>query len=150
MIPFEQLSDDAKLWSYQADRKLTETEKNWLREIIPTFLNEWAAHGDKLNAFGDVVGDYHIILAVDEDQAKASGCSIDSSVRFIKSVEKELNLSFFNRLKMLTEINGELSYKSYAELSDLPAETMVYNNTVSTVGAFKKGWKQAISELKFA
>ena len=134
MIPFDQLEDQAKVWSYQADRLLTDTEVQWITEQLGPFLEEWAAHGTKLKAYGEVVNHAHLILAVDESAHNASGCSIDTSVRFIKQLEKELQLSFFNRLKMLTLSNGQFAYVNYADLSDLPVETIVFNKTVSKVG----------------
>lgn len=147
MIPFDQLPDNARLWSYQSDRKLTETEKAWIEEVLPPFLKDWAAHGAKLNAYGTVLGDYHLILVVNEDQANASGCSIDSSVRFIKHLEKELGVSFFNRLKMLVDNGKEEFFTSYAELDQLNRDTLVYNNMVMTVGEWKKSWKVPVSTL---
>lgn len=147
MIPFEELPDTARLWSYQSDRKLTPTEKVWIEEILPPFLTDWAAHGAKLNAFGTVLGDYHLILVVNEDQANASGCSIDSSVRFIKHLEKELGVSFFNRLKMLVDNGQEEFFTSYGELAQLDQNALVYNNMVMTVGEWKKSWKVPVSDL---
>jgi hypothetical protein len=147
MIPFDQLPDDARLWSYQSDRKLTATEKAWIEEILPPFLTDWAAHGAKLNAYGAVLGDYHLILVVNEDEANASGCSIDSSVRFIKNLEKELGVSFFNRLKMLVDNGQEEFFTSYSELDQLNPDTKVYNNMVMSVGEWKKSWKVPVSEL---
>lgn len=147
MIPFDQLPDNARLWSYQSDRKLTATEKAWIEEVLPPFLKDWAAHGAKLNAYGTVLGDYHLILVVNEDQANASGCSIDSSVRFIKHLEKELGVSFFNRLKMLVDNGKEEFFTSYAELDQLNRDTLVYNNMVMTVGEWKKSWKVPVSTL---
>lgn len=147
MIPFEELPDTARLWSYQSDRKLTPTEKAWIEEILPPFLRDWAAHGAKLNAYGAVLGDYHLILVVNEDQANASGCSIDSSVRFIKQLEKELGISFFNRLKMLVDNGQEEFFTSYAELDQLNPDALVYNNMVMTVGEWKNSWKVPVSSL---
>lgn len=147
MIPFEQLPDNARLWSYQSDRKLTATEKAWLEEILPPFLQEWAAHGAKLNAYGAVLGDHHLVLVVHEDQANASGCSIDSSVRFIKQIEKELGISFFNRLKMLVDNGQEEFFTSYAALDQVDPNALVYNNMVMTVGDWKKSWKVPVSKL---
>ncbi len=147
MIPFDQLEDQAKVWSYQADRLLTDTEVQWITEQLGPFLEEWAAHGTKLKAYGEVVNHAHLILAVDESAHNASGCSIDTSVRFIKQLEKELQLSFFNRLKMLTLSNGQFAYVNYADLSDLPVETIVFNNTVSTVGEFKNSWKLPVKNF---
>nr|WP_294858369.1 ABC transporter ATPase [uncultured Fluviicola sp.] len=141
MIPFNTLDDQAKVWSYQADRLLTDTEVQWINEQLNPFLEEWAAHGTKLKAYGEVMNNAHLILAVDESAHNASGCSIDTSVRFIKQLEKELQVSFFNRLKMLTLSDGQFAYVNYNDLSNLPADTIVFNNTISNAGEFKNSWK---------
>lgn len=147
MIPFDQLNRDAKVWSYQSDRLLTDTEVQWINEQLEPFLQEWAAHGTKLKAYGEVFNHAHLVLAVDESDHNASGCSIDTSVRFIKQLEKELQLSFFNRLKMLTLSEGKYVYVNYADLSGLPQETLVFNNTVSNVGEFKDSWKVPVKNF---
>jgi hypothetical protein len=141
MIPFDTLDGQAKVWSYQSDRLLTDTEVQWINEQLNPFLKEWAAHGTKLKAYGEVMNKAHLILAVDESAHNASGCSIDTSVRFIKSLEKELNVSFFNRLKMLTLSDGQFVYVNYADLATLPDETIVFNNTISSADEFKNNWK---------
>lgn len=141
MIPFEQLQDDARIWSYQSDRLLSITEVNWIKEQLEQFLPEWAAHGTKLKAYGDVLNAAHVVLVVDESAHNASGCSIDSSVRFMKSLEKELGVSFFNRLSMLVEDDGELKYVRFSDLISLPESCYIYNNMVTNVGEFKANWK---------
>lgn len=148
MIPFDTLADNTKVWSYQADRLLSATEVNWIKEQLELFLPEWAAHGTKLKAYGDVLNSAHVVLVVDESAHNASGCSIDSSVRFIKALEKELNVSFFNRLKMLVEIDGELNYYPFSELGSLPDSAFVYNNMVTSLGEFKSNWKTRPSFYK--
>jgi len=147
MIPFDSLDDQAKVWSYQADRLLTDTEVQWINEQLNPFLAEWAAHGTKLKAYGEVMNHAHLILAVDESAHNASGCSIDTSVRFIKQLEKELQVSFFNRLKMLTLSNGQFAYVNYGDLANLPAETIVFNNTISTASEFKNSWKLSLKDF---
>lgn len=147
MIPFDKLDKQAKLWSYQADRLLTDTEVQWVNEQLVPFLEDWAAHGTKLKAYGEVLNNAHLILAVDESAHNASGCSIDTSVRFIKQLEKELGISFFNRLKMLTWSEDGFKYVNYADLGNLPEETIVFNNTVTNVGEFNETWKLPVKKI---
>jgi hypothetical protein len=135
---------DSRVWVYQADRKLSETEKNWISEQLPQFTNEWNAHGTKLNSYARVISDYHVFFAVNPE-TMASGCSIDSSVRFVKSLEKELDLSFFNRLKMLIEENGNTQFVPFSELGN-HSEALVFNNSVQTLEEFGTKWKQKVAD----
>lgn len=134
MMELQDLSPDSRLWLYQADRALSPTEIAWAKEQINAFTREWAAHGHQLKAAGDVLNPYFIALAVDLTHENASGCSIDSSVRFIKALGKELNVDFFNRLKILSESgNGESSLIPFRQVSEQPQQ-LIYNPLVDRLG----------------
>lgn len=134
--------DTAKVWLYQADRFLTETEIHWLTEQIDAFTREWAAHGTQLRAAGTVLKNAVILLAVDQAAHEASGCSIDASVRFIKQMGKELEVDFFNRLKPLTRMEDEqLAFVSYAQLKDR-TDVLPLDLTVQQLGEVNSYWLQ--------
>jgi hypothetical protein len=147
-MSLQQLPDHSKVWLYQADRAFTATEKEWLQEVLTKFVAEWAAHGTKLTAAGEVVGDYHIVLAVDETAYGASGCSIDTSVRFIKGLGDELGINFFNRLNMLLEIEGELQLVPFLQLSNYPT-AQVFNPMIETLKEWRGNWEIPVADLKF-
>lgn len=147
-MSLQQLPDHSKVWLYQADRALTSTEKEWLQEVLTKFVAEWAAHGTKLAAAGEVVGDYHVVLAVDETAYGASGCSIDTSVRFIKGLGDELGINFFNRLNMLLEIEGKLQLVPFLQLSNYPS-AQVFNPMIETLKEWRESWKIPVADLKF-
>ncbi|MFN6085435.1 MAG: hypothetical protein ACK476_10975 [Fluviicola sp.] len=150
-IPFEHFSDQAKVWVYQADRFLSETEVAWVNEQLEAFIPTWNAHGAKLNAAFEVISSCFVCLSVEEDEASASGCSIDSSVRIIKQIEKELGCSFFNRLKMLVEEENELKYVPFHTLSDMK-NVNVFNNNVQFLKDLRSNWRipvEKYAELAF-
>jgi hypothetical protein len=47
----------------------------------------------------------YLVISVDEKIVSASGCSIDSSVHFVKSLGSELKVDFFNRMNVLSYVN---------------------------------------------
>lgn len=96
MYKINHLAKEARVWAYVSDRFLTEDEKILILNEGEAFINSWSAHGDKLHAGIMIKENCLLILAVDENEANASGCSIDKSVHFIKSVEQKLNLSFLD------------------------------------------------------
>lgn len=147
-MSIQELPDHSKVWLYQADRPFSATEKEWVKEVLPKFISEWAAHGTKLAAAGEIVGDYHIVLAVDETAYGASGCSIDTSVRFIKGLGDELGINFFNRLNMLLEIEGSQQLVPFLQLSNYPT-AQVYNPMIATLKEFRESWKIPVVDLKF-
>lgn len=147
MDKFKQMNPDSKLWIYQANRELTPTEIDWIQVQLNAYTEDWAAHGNQLHAAGVVLDSHFVALAVDSSQAVASGCSVDNSVRFIKDLGKELNVDFFNRLKMITENQaGEKSYVSYKQLSETPSD-YVYNPLVNRLGDLDSKFKMKVEEF---
>jgi hypothetical protein len=129
---FTQLSNNSRVWVYQSNRTFSENEKSLLNESFKEFVSSWAAHGSKLVADAVIIGDYFVALAVDEKTAMASGCSIDSSVKFIKSVGKQLNIDFFNRLKLIVKKDSETKMISFSDLNQYN-DWKIYNTLVNTV-----------------
>ncbi|MCB9163039.1 MAG: hypothetical protein H6592_01185 [Flavobacteriales bacterium] len=134
------LPDHARVWVYKTARDLSQAEQNLVRDRGAAFTGTWAAHGDPLDAAVDILHNRFVVVAVDEEQALASGCSIDKSVGFIKSLEHDLNLMLTDRMVLVYEgPNGITSCRLQAlpELlkeGSITADTMVYDDLVPTLG----------------
>lgn len=145
MASFETMPGHARVWIYQADRELTAAEQALVNEAAGQFLGQWAAHGTPLNAAGQLLHGYFLVLAVDEDQAEASGCSIDKSVNFVKAIGAQLGIDFFNRLNIAIDTTGirlvpMAEFAKMATEGEVTPETMVYDNTVTTMADFAQRW----------
>ena len=105
------------------------------------WIEEWAAHGNELKATGAILYDRFLVLVVDETHEGASGCSIDSSVKFIKELGAKLNIDFFNRLNLVIEENDELTYCHISELAKHP-NAFVFNPMVTNLGELRSSWRQ--------
>lgn len=103
------MSPESRIWLYTASRFLTESEQNQLLESMRSFLSKWQAHGADMTSGGGFFYNAILVLAVDESRVGASGCSIDSSVRWLQSVGTSLGVDFFNR--MLVVHNGSPDWK---------------------------------------
>lgn len=130
----------ARIWVYKTARALSQAEQKLVLEHGSAFTSTWAAHGAPLDASVDVLHGRFVVVAVDEEQAEASGCSIDKSVGFIKQLEHDLNLMLTDRMVVVYEgVDGITSTR----LEELPAliqegvitaDTVVFDDLVSTVG----------------
>src|SRR5690606_25110949 len=77
--PAQRITDmpaHARLWVYKTPRDLGQAEQKLVLERGAAFTAEWAAHGAALDACVDVLHGRFMVIAVDEEQARASGCSI--------------------------------------------------------------------------
>lgn len=137
------MKPSSRLWIYQADRFLSDEELEKVRQASDQFLTTWLAHGRELFAEIELFYGLFLILAVDESQAKASGCSIDSSVQFIQDLEKKLNCSFMNR-NLLTyrseegiQILDRAEFRKALESNKITESTIVFNNLIQSLSEFK-------------
>jgi uncharacterized protein YlaN (UPF0358 family) len=128
---FEQLSSDSKVWVYQANRPFSELEKGQISDRFKDFVASWAAHGSKLLADATIIDNYFVVLSV-EKVAMASGCSIDTSVKFIKQIGLQFNIDFFNRLKLVVQKEGETKMVDFSDLNDYESWN-IYNTLVNSV-----------------
>lgn len=139
--------DSSRVWIYQSDRNFEISELEGLLKSCGQFANTWTAHNQKLKAEVFLMFERFICLIADENVAGASGCSIDSSVRFIKSLEKEYQISFMNRMLMafltpdqqvntihLNDLGNALKSGQVNESS------IVFNNLVANLGDMKREW----------
>ncbi|MFI5173037.1 MAG: hypothetical protein ACHQFW_11640 [Chitinophagales bacterium] len=123
-------SPQSKVWIYQSSRPFTENEIGILNNKLQLFAQQWTAHNQQLNAIGKVIEDRLILLMVDETHSNASGCSIDSSVHFIKSLEKEFNVDLFDRTLVNYIADNNLQTTKLNELNDLVNNGIIKNNTL--------------------
>ncbi len=151
-VPIEKMPDTSRLWIYQASRMLTTEEQQVISVNLKEFCAQWAAHGADLQTSFDVQHRRFIILAVNEQTASASGCSIDSSTHVIKNLEQQLKVEFFNRGEVGFLENGNISTFPVAELKKLFDEgrlnenSVTFNTLVATLGEWRNRPSLTVSE----
>jgi hypothetical protein len=121
--------DDSKVWVYQSDRELTTFEQTLIAHRLADFTKTWTSHSNQLIAESIILHDRLIVLIVDERFSGASGCSIDSSVKFLKQLEMDLGLSLFNRMLVHYFAEEHLYTVSVAEFQELIKAEMVNRDT---------------------
>lgn len=149
---FQDLSPQSRVWIYQSNRNLSDTEVADIQPVVQQFATQWVSHNRQLKSGGAVLHNRFLILMVDETQAGASGCSIDSSVRFITELGSKIGVSFFDRLTFPFRENGEIKYVSKDDFEQLFANgsiddgTLVFDNLVKTKQELETSWEKKLGE----
>ena len=136
-----------KLWVFQANRYFTEEENTFIQKFLEEVLKEWNTHGKLLQSEYKIVYNHFIIIIVHEENIKASGCAIDDLTREIKQLEQELNISLLNRMEIAykkdekKEILPLNTFKNNVKEGLLDGETIIFNNSVSTIEDFERNWE---------
>jgi len=142
-----QISENSRVWIYQANREFTPQEQSEIQEILNQFTAQWLAHGAALAALAEIRYNRFIILSVDESQAGATGCSIDQSVNLMKDLEKRYQVDLFDRFQIAYRENGNIrsadrqTFEKLIETGAVTEETIVFNNLVATRKELESGWE---------
>ena len=151
-VDFDKMARDSRVWLYQSDRDLTAEEQNYILEQTEKFLNTWVAHGPNLNSSVKIFYKRFLVILVDEKFASVSGCSIDSSVRFVKALETELNVNFFDRTKVAFLDDGNVFLESLNKIKNrisegiISGDTLTFNNLIKNKAELEESWMVPASE----
>ncbi|MFT5336593.1 MAG: hypothetical protein ACI9YL_000589 [Luteibaculaceae bacterium] len=135
---FSGFSDNSRVWVYTPSRVLSDGEKGMALEELKGFTQQWSAHGSALKADACVFGPGILVLVVDEDNAGATGCSIDASAKVIQDLGSRFNVDFFNRIRVWAKAeNGEWAKYGMSDANML-SDKIIFNSTVLTLGNLKE------------
>ena len=144
LTPFDQLPDSARVWVYGVDRELDGSEKSKLLDEVDNYLRDWKAHEVPLSAARDWRDDHFLTIAVDQERAGASGCSIDGLFRTLKSLEKEIHaaiitsgLIFFRGKDGGIRSVSRDEFTKLAAAGDVDGDTEVFDPSVTTLGEWR-------------
>src|SRR5215218_6424103 len=88
---------ESRVWIYQSSRLFSLAEALEIEEMVEAFCADWTAHGAGVKGYGNLFFGRFLVLMADESATTVSGCSTDSSVRFVKALGQQFNVDFFNR-----------------------------------------------------
>ena len=146
-IPFSSLPADARLWIFAAERRLSADEQDRLLGVVDEFLDQWKAHGHRLSAARELRYGQFLLVAVDESQEGASGCSIDAMTRSLSELERQLDVELVNHGPVLYRTTDGVTRTTRAAFGDrvkageIAPETIVFNNTLTRVGDLADQWE---------
>ncbi|MCW3464073.1 hypothetical protein [Chitinophaga nivalis] len=139
-------SPASRVWIYQSNRPFNEREIAEINEQLEQFTGQWNAHGAPVKGWGQVIMNQVIVLLADESQTTVSGCSTDSSVRIIKSIERQYEVNMFDRLLLGFVVKDKIELLPMAQLSYalekgyIDENTLYLNNTVLTKAELDSNW----------
>ena len=151
LIPAD-FSGNSRVWIYQGHRQFTMDEIIQIEELLHGLSNSWLSHGAKVKGFGSLLFGQFIILIADESATGVSGCSTDSSVRLIKSIELDYNVRLFERTSLAFIVQERILLMPMGQLNEaieagiITSETLYFNNNVQTKDELLKAWIIPIKE----
>ena len=145
LLPNE-FADNSKVWIYQSSRLFTLGEALEIEEALDQFSESWLSHGNEVKGWANLLFGQFLVIMADESNTGVSGCSTDSSVRFVKSLGEKYGVDLFNRTSLSFLVNEKiqqlpLSQLSYAfENGFIKEDTLYFNNLVQTKAELENSW----------
>ena len=146
-VPFEDLPEESRIWIYQSNRKFSDAEILEIDTDLKAFLEGWAAHGTSLESSYQLKYNRFIILAVNQDVQAATGCSIDTSVEFIQSLEKKYNVDLLDKMNVTFKQGEHIAHKPLIDFKKMVKDksvtenTIVFNNLINNMQEFNESWE---------
>ncbi|WP_100611430.1 ABC transporter ATPase [Confluentibacter lentus] len=152
LVDFNTLPEESRIWIYQANRSFTEQELEEIQSKLDVFIENWTAHGSDLQAGYLIKYKRFIIIGLNQNLNKASGCSIDASVHFIQQLEKEYQVDLMDKMNVSYKQGDFIAYKTLLDFKKMAKEkaisknTIVFNNLVTSIAEFNENWEVPASE----
>lgn len=153
LTAFEELPDNARVWVYGVDRALDESRSSALLGEVDNYLTGWTAHGVPLSAARNWREDRFLTVAVDQNRAGASGCSIDGLFRTLKSLEPKLGAAVVTSgLVFFRDKGGQIRSVTRDEFTELGArgevdgQTEVFDPSVTSLGEWRARFSSRASD----
>lgn len=142
----EDFSNSSRAWVYQSSRPFTDKEVAEINEQLEQFYLQWQSHGDEVKGWAKLLFHQFIVVLADEEATGVSGCSTDSMVRIIKSIERQYSVQLFDRMTLTFLVKDKaemlpLQQVGYAlEKGYLTPETPFFNNTITSKAQLLSQW----------
>ncbi len=139
-------SDSSRVWIYQSSRLFLISEAFEIEDMLKEFTASWKSHGDEVTGYANLFFGQFIVIMADESNTGVSGCSTDSSVRLIKTIEERFNVQLFDRQSLAFLIKERvqllpMNQLNYAlENNFIDGDTLYFNNTVLTKKELFEKW----------
>lgn len=144
--------DTSRVWVYQSSRLFSLGEAFEIEKMLEEFVESWQSHGTPVKGYANLFYGQFIVLMADETAAGVSGCSTDSSVRIIKTMEQRFNVKMFDRLNLAFLIKDKVQLLPISQLqyaidnNFITTGTIYFNNTVLTKKELVENWQVPIEK----
>ena len=139
-------ADTSRVWIYQSSRLFFIAEALEMETMLNEFAANWKSHGDPVKGYANLFFGQFIVLMADETATGVSGCSTDSSVHLIKSVEEKFKVQLFERQNLAFVIKEKIQLLSISQLdyavenNFINGDTLYFNNTVLSKKELLNNW----------
>ena len=151
-IAFDQLSDQAHLWIYQADCQLSQEQEKAILQKAQNFLEAWTSHGRPLQGSALMRYNRFLLLAIEKPAYDLSCCTIDSAVHFLHALKDSLHINFLDRTQVCFQQDDHMFTVPINQVNEkmqqgtITGDTLMFDNTITHKAALADQWLIPVKE----
>lgn len=151
LIPSD-FASDSKVWIFQSSRAFIEKEEKEVNEQLFQFYNQWLSHNVPVKGWAKLLYRQFIVVMADESGDTVGGCSIDGMTRVIKSLERQYDVNFFDRMMITFLIKNKAEMLPFNQVQYaidkgfINKDTLLFNNVVNTKNELLDNWLVPLSK----
>ena len=145
LIPAD-FADNARVWIYQSSRAFIDKEEREVNEQLQQFYTQWQSHGALVIGWSRLQNKQNNKNIADETEVMVGGCSTDSSVRVIKSLERQYDVNFFDRMMLTFLVKNKAEMLPFNQVQYaldkgyINKDTLLFNNLVANKKELLEKW----------
>lgn len=144
VVPFDSLPDSSRVWIFGAASALSADAATALLRDVELYLEGWKAHGNPLTVGSQLREERFLVVAVDQTQEGATGCSIDGLFRVLQGLESTLGTSLVGGGRVYyRDGHGKVAAAERDDVAGLASsgaitkDTVVFDTSLTDLGAFR-------------
>jgi hypothetical protein len=145
-IPFEQLSDQASIWIYQAASLLSDEQVDAIMNKTKRFLEDWTSHGRTLKGGAMLYHHRFLVLGIEKPDYDLSCCTIDSAIHLLWEIKSTLQIDFLKRDQLCFKEEAHIfsvptnQVKEKMQQGEITSDMLVFDNTIKYKGDLATKW----------
>lgn len=151
LIPAD-FADESRVWIFQGSRPFIDKEQREIDEQLYQFYTQWTAHGASVKGWAKLLFNQFIVVMADETGTHVSGCSTDGMTRVVKSLERQYDVNFFDRMTITFLVKEKAQMLPFHQVQYaldngyLNQDTLVFNNIATTKQQLLESWLVPLRE----
>ncbi len=151
LIPSD-FASDSKVWIFQSSRAFIEKEEKEVNEQLFQFYKQWLSHNVPVKGWAKLLYQQFIVVMADETGDAVGGCSIDGMTRVIKSLERQYDVNFFDRMMITFLVKNKAEMLPFNQVQYaidkgfIDKDTLLFNNVVNTKNELLDNWLVPLSK----
>ena len=150
-VPFENLSEEAKVWIYPSSRKFYQPEIPELEKKLEGFISNWKSEEEDFKASYQLKYNRFIIFSA-EGNTPFTNADIDGQVGFILQLQQEYEVELLDKMNVCFKQGEYVQYKDLKDFKKLiknkavNEKSIVFDNLITSKSEFEYYWEVPITD----